>query len=110
MSADAVTVVITYQAQSGMAETARRELAALIATVVAKEPDCRGIRLHQRTDDPHRLLLIEEWTSEEAFSGPHMQTPHLQAFIERGREFLAGPPEIRFWREAASTQPPGGAA
>jgi quinol monooxygenase YgiN len=102
MSTEAVTVVITYQAQPGMAATACRELAMLIATVVREEPACHGIRLHQDCADPHRLLLIEEWTSEAAYTGPHLQTPHLQAFIQRAGAFLAGPPEIRFWREAAA--------
>ncbi len=93
-----VTVVITYQAQPGRGDVARDELAALIAVVVELEPDCRGIRLLQGTADADQFLLIEEWSSEAAFTGPHMTTPHLQAFMGRAREFLAGPPEIRFWR------------
>jgi len=32
------------------------------------------------------------------FLGPHMQTEHIVAFIARVEEFLAGPPEISFWR------------
>jgi quinol monooxygenase YgiN len=106
--AEAVIVVIAYQAQPGMAETARQELARLIATVVAEEPACRGIQLHQETSDPHRLLLIEQWTDQPAFVGPHMQTPHLQAFIRRASGFLAGPPEVRFWREVAVAEPRDG--
>lgn len=98
-NAAGVTVVITYQAQPGRGEKARDELASLIATVVSLEPDCHGIRLLQDSADPDRILLIEEWTSQEAFTGPHMQTPHLQAFMQRGQEFLAGPPELTFWSE-----------
>lgn len=105
--AEEVTVVIAYQAQPGKAETARRELAELVTTVVAQEPDCREIRLLQDPADPHRLLLVERWTSQEAFTGPHMETPHLQGFMNRAPGFIAGPPEIRFWRvdlvAAAST-------
>lgn len=97
-----VTVVITYQAQPGRGEAARDELGALIAKVVSTEPDCLGIRLLQDSADADRFLLIEEWTSEEAYKGPHMTTPHLLAFIGRAREFLAGPPEIRFWRGLAT--------
>jgi quinol monooxygenase YgiN len=110
MSTEAVTVVITYQARPGLADAACRELATLITTVVAEEPACRGIRLHRDSANPHRLLLIEEWTSEAAYTGPHMQTPHLQAFIGRAGGFFAGPPEIHFWREAAAVLPPDGAA
>lgn len=97
-----ITVVITYQAQPGRAEVTRGELASLIETVVSAEPDCRGIRLLQDSADPDRLLLIEQWTSGAAFTGPHMTTAHLQAFMQRAPGFLAGPPEIRFWRELAA--------
>jgi quinol monooxygenase YgiN len=98
---DAVVVVVSYQAQPGRAEAARRELGELIATVVQREPDCRGIRLLVDGADPHRMLLVEEWTSEAAYTGPHMQTPHLQAFIGRAGAFLAGPPDIRILRDAS---------
>ena len=102
-----VTVAILYQSQPGQAETARDELGALIATVVANEPDCRGIRLLQDSAEPGRLLLIEQWTSEGAFRGPHMTTPHLQVFMHRARDFLAGPPEIRVWHEVGVAWPGG---
>ena len=105
-----VSVVIAYQAQPGQGETAGRELAALIATVVSTEPDCRGIRLLQDAADADRLVLIERWTSEAAFTGPHMTTPHLQAFMQRAPGFLAGPPQIRVLRELAAAQPDGSAA
>jgi quinol monooxygenase YgiN len=97
-----ITVLIEYQAQPGQGETAGRELAALTATVVSTEPDCRGIRLLRDAADADRLLLIEQWTSEAAFTGPHMTTPHLQAFMQRAPGFLAGPPQIRIWREVAA--------
>ena len=76
-----VTVMIRYIAQPGKA---RRELEALVTTVVA--------------EDSEQLLLIERWSDQAAYTGPHMQTPHIQDFITRAREFNAGPPEITFWR------------
>lgn len=98
---DAVTVVVSYQAQPGASDRARRELVELVTTVERHEPDCRGIRVLVDPADPHRLLLIEEWTSTEAYTGPHMQTPHLQAFIGRAGAFLAGPPDIRILHEVS---------
>lgn len=98
MAAEPVTVVISYRAQAGQGARALSELGALIREVVAREPDCLGIRLHQDPDDDTRLLLYEAWSSRAAYSGPHMQTPHLGAFIAKAREFLAGPPTIEFWR------------
>lgn len=100
-----VTVIIRYEAKPGKTETARRELTELVNTVVKEELACRGIWLHQDTATPEKLLLVEHWTSKEAYTGPHMQTPHLTAFVGRAFEFLAGPPEITFWRGIASATP-----
>ncbi len=94
-----VIVVIRYQARPDQIAAAHQTLADLIATVVRTEPDCLGIRMHQETADPTRILLWEEWTTEAAFTGPHSVTPHLTAFKARARELYAGPPEISFWRE-----------
>jgi quinol monooxygenase YgiN len=113
MTPPRVTVLIEYRAQPDRLETAITELDRLIATVVAEEPDCFGIRLLQDPEDPARFLLFEEWASREAYIGPHFQTPHLQDFIARAPAFLAGPPEIRFWNLKAEYPgmqvPPGGA-
>lgn len=109
MGLDFVTVVIAYEALPGRADVAREELAALIETVVATEPACRGIQLFQGGADPHRLLLTEQWESQAAYTGPHMQTPHLLAFRGRAAGFLAGPPEITFWHPVAAAGPERGA-
>ena len=101
-NAESVTVVITCQIEPGKAGVARQEFTAIIATVVANEAACHGIRLHEDVDDPHRLLLIEHWDSKEAFTGPHMQTPHMQAFLQRANAFLAGSPDFRFGQEIAA--------
>ncbi|MBP1642862.1 MAG: hypothetical protein H6Q03_1531 [Acidobacteria bacterium] len=76
-----ITVLITYQARPERVAEATRALRRLVATVVA--------------------VLVEEWTSREAYLGPHFQTPHLQAFIAGAGELFAGPPEIRFLEPAA---------
>jgi quinol monooxygenase YgiN len=103
-----VTVIIAYEALPGMVDTARSELSALIEIVVAREPDCLGIRMFADVTAPGRLLLIELWTSAEAFTGPHMETPHLRSFRERAGGFIAGPPEVRFWSEIAAALPASG--
>ncbi len=105
MATSSVTVTISYQAQPGQGSRARDELTALIAEVVAKESDCLGIRLYQDPDDDTRILLYEQWTSREAYAGPHMQTPHIGAFIAIAREFLAGPPTIAYWNLSAESRP-----
>lgn len=97
MSPKPVTVVISYRARADRAEQAATELAALIAVVVAKEPDCFWIKLYRDPLDPTRILLIESWTTREAFQGPHLQTPHLKAFVARAGELWVGPPETSYW-------------
>jgi quinol monooxygenase YgiN len=94
-----VTVLIAYRALPGKSAQAREALAALAGTVLAEEPDCLGISLLQNPADDTRFLLHEQWTSQAAYTGPHMQTPHLVAFIQRAAETFAGRPEISFWRE-----------
>lgn len=101
MAADAVTVVIRYEAQPGAADAALAALSALVATVVREEPDCLGIRVLSDLDEPRRTLLVEEWTSREAYLGPHLTTPHLTAFIERAPALFTGRPEITFWERRA---------
>ncbi|MBE0566217.1 MAG: antibiotic biosynthesis monooxygenase [Krumholzibacteria bacterium] len=98
MGGDGVVVIISYVCQPGKADQAVREISELIATVQRVEPDCGGIELLQQTDDPSRIMLVEQWTSREAYLGPHFQQPHILAFIERAGQFLVEPPVITFWR------------
>lgn len=94
-----VTVVITYRAQPGKEPAAQAALADIVRTVLAREPDCLGISMYEDTGAPGRFLLHERWTSQEAYTGPHFQTPHLKAFIVAAPALFAGPPDISFWRE-----------
>jgi quinol monooxygenase YgiN len=99
---DLTTVVITCQIQTGKVELARQEFSEIIKTVVANEVACHGIDLCFDPEDQNRLFLIEYWDSKEAFLGPHMQTPHMLAFLQRAQAFLAGTPDFGFWRLLAS--------
>jgi len=103
MSALPVTVVIGYRAQPGKGAAARAALAPLIQTVLAREPDCLGITMLQNAADETRFLLYERWTSQAAYTGPHMQTPHIQAFIQGAAALFAGPPDITFWNDVSAT-------
>lgn len=90
-------VMIQYRTLEGQHQVAERELGALISRVREAEPDCGGIAMVRDAEDPSRICLIEDWPSRESYLGPHMQTRHLQAFIQRAGSFLAGPPDISFW-------------
>ncbi|MEP7009240.1 MAG: putative quinol monooxygenase [Acidobacteriota bacterium] len=97
-STSVTTVAITYKAQSDQIDKAVGALTELIAIVVATEPDCFSIRLYQDPADPARIFLFEEWTSREAYLGPHLKTPHLLAFKASAGPLFVGPPERSFWR------------
>lgn len=45
---------------------------------------------------------IEYWDSKEAYLGPHMQTPHMLAFLRRAQQFLAEAPHFGFWQQFAT--------
>jgi quinol monooxygenase YgiN len=90
-------VVIRYRALPGREVIARSDLAKLVATVLAEESACRGIRMLVDADDPAAILLVEEWPDRASYLGPHFETPHIRAFIARVGEWFAGPPEIGFW-------------
>lgn len=97
MPRNSIKVLIVYQAQPGRASDGLSALSTLVATVVAEEPACLGITIHQDVSDPTRILLDEEWIDKPSYVGPHMQTPHIRAFIQTAPELFAGPPDISFW-------------
>ena len=90
-------VLVSYRSLPEHSDTAKREIGNLIAAVQTLEPDCGGITMLQDAGDSTRFTLIEHWPSQATFLGPHMQQPHIQAFIQSAGAFLAGPPEISFW-------------
>lgn len=92
-------VLIKYKAQSGKAKMAIEKLEGLI-TEVEKEPNYVNVTMLVDPADPTSILLYEQWQDEAYYKGEHMQTAHLQQFIKDSRDFLAGPPEISFWKKA----------
>ena len=97
-----VTIIIEYRAIPERTEQAVAELNTLVATVVATEADCFGIEFLREADDPARILLVERWSSQNAYFGAHFQTPHIQAFIAKAAEWFEGPPSIHVWATHAN--------
>jgi len=91
-----IVVVVRYCAQPGKALDALTAVRELVATVLSTEPACAGIEILQNLDNPEAITLVERWPDRDAFLGPHMQQPHIQAFIQSAGAFLAGPPDISF--------------
>jgi quinol monooxygenase YgiN len=94
-----VTVVITCAIKPGKLDMAKRELEAVIKTVMANETACRGVCVHVEQQNPQRMLIIEHWESKDVFTGPHMQTAHMQTFMKTAESFVDGEPTFSFWRE-----------
>jgi quinol monooxygenase YgiN len=106
MTTNPVTVLITCAIKREMLDTAKRELEAVIQIVMANEPACQGVRVHHDSKTPERLMIIEHWESEEIFTGPHMQTAHMQTFLKKAEEFLDGAAQFSFWEEILVVQSP----
>jgi autoinducer 2-degrading protein len=44
------------------------------------EPGCLRFDVHRRLDDPHRFVLHEVYTDEDAFHVAHREAPHYAAW------------------------------
>jgi quinol monooxygenase YgiN len=92
-----LVVLVKYKTQAGKDSIALVELKNLVAKV-KKEPNYVTIIIHVDPSDKSNILLYEQWSDEEYYKGEHMKTVHLQQFMTDARLFLAGPPEITFWK------------
>ena len=63
-----------------------------------KEEHFVGIKMYVDPNDNSNILLTEEWENETYFKNDHMKTEHLQKFMNESPAFLAGPPEISYWK------------
>ncbi len=90
-------VLVKYKTQPAKESEALTALKALIENV-KKEPNYVSIEVLIDPSDKSNILLYEKWTDEAYYKGLHMNTPHLQQFMKDARLFLAGPPDISFWK------------
>ena len=96
---DNLIVLVKYKTQPAKESVALSSLMDLIANV-KKEPDYVNIKILVDPSDKRNILLYEEWSNEDYYKGKHMQTPHLQKFMVDAKAFLAGPPEITYWKSS----------
>ena len=92
-----IIVLVKYKTQPGKDSLAISAIKALIDKV-KKEPNFIDILIHVDPIDKSNILLYEKWANEEYYKDAHLKTVHLQQFINDSRTFLAGPPEISFWK------------
>lgn len=93
-----VTVLVHLQLLPEFVDQGKRELLEFSRIVKKDEPDCSAIEIAQDMDDPTRITMIEKWSSREAYLGPHLQTKHMRAFVDRAGGYFEGPPQISFCR------------
>ena len=98
MNTNFITVAINCTIRRDKIDAARQELEEVIKIVMREEPACHGIWVHVDPLDLQRMLIIEHWDNEDIFKGPHMQTPHMQAFLAKAGDFLDGEAEFTFWK------------
>jgi len=77
--------------QEGLVSAALRELAGPSRA----EAGCLQYVPCRSREDATKLLVLEEWESQEALDA-HMETPHFHAFLVAAGEALAGPPQLEF--------------
>lgn len=90
-------VLVKYKTQQNKNVDAIVALKNLISQV-EKEEHFVKINIYVDPIDNSNILLAEEWDNETYYKNQHMKTEHLQKFISESAAFLAGPPEISFWK------------
>jgi quinol monooxygenase YgiN len=92
-----LVVLVKYKTLSNKSVDAVTSLKKLIEKV-KKEDHFVSIKLHVDQADNSNVLLYEVWDDEMYYKNQHMKTEHLKNFIVESQSFLAGQPEISFWK------------
>lgn len=90
-------VIVKYKTQPNKSIDAVTGLKKLIEQV-KEEDHFVSLKLHVDQKDNSNILLYEEWDDALYYQNQHMNTKHLKEFIVESQTFLAGPPEISFWK------------
>ena len=90
-------VVLKFKALPEKGSEAVSELTKLIEKVKF-EPHFVNIKLHVDPNDNTNILLYEEWDDLSYYNSEHMETEYIQEFMSSSTDFLAGPPDISFWK------------
>ncbi|PNQ73812.1 hypothetical protein C1T31_05625 [Hanstruepera neustonica] len=90
-------VLLKFKTQPNKSSETITALTKLIEQV-KHEPYFKGITLHVDPNDDTNILLYEEWEDVDYYNNEHMETEYIKAFMASSNNFLAGPPDITFWR------------
>ncbi|KAB7834125.1 putative quinol monooxygenase [Streptomyces mobaraensis] len=86
-------VVAECLAAPGKEDRLRTALEAMIEPSL-DEPGCLAYRPYADPNDPARMVIVEQWTSQEALD-EHFATPHFRHVVEVLDEILAEPLTVR---------------
>lgn len=92
-----IIVILKFKAQPEKGDITVTELTNLIENVKL-EPNFNEIKIHVDPKDNTNIFLYEEWEDENYYNTDHMETDHIKAFMANSTNFLAGPPDITFWK------------
>jgi quinol monooxygenase YgiN len=92
MTDDSVALVVVFRAAPGKTDDLRAALLDLTVATRA-EDGCVLYDLHEDVNDPDVLAFYEIWATPAAHAA-HDATPHVQGFVARFDELLAGPPRV----------------
>lgn len=82
-----IYVIAELTLKPGTTEKATAEARKVVAET-NREKGCIFYQMHLNIGDPTKLVVVERWESRDALSR-HMETPHLKAWREAGKEFVA---------------------
>jgi quinol monooxygenase YgiN len=83
------TMIVNFRPKPGAEQRLQDELNAMIEPSLA-EPGCLGYRPLVDPNQPGAMVIIEEWTGEEALE-EHFATPHFKRVSEVLDEILVAP-------------------
>ena len=92
-----IIVLVKYKTLAEKSSEAISNLSSLIEQV-KDEKHFVKIKMLVDPNDSTNILLYEEWDDESYYKNEHMTTVYIQKFIMDSSGFLAGPPEITFWK------------
>lgn len=82
-----ITFHVRCRLREGRSDEAERFIAGLAATVEREETDAVFYSFFRSTRDPQEVVLVESYTSNEAFMA-HNGSPYMIAFRERFTELF----------------------
>ncbi len=85
----------------------RDEVVAAFRDAIAQVHSEEGCELYALHDAPDRLIIVEKWSSPEAFRA-HSKSPALSALNPKLAGKVAGPPEVIVTQPVAAGDPAKG--